>query len=246
MKNPFDLEGKTILITGASSGIGRGIAIACAGMGARVILTARCETRLRETLTLCEGEGHLVIVADLTKEKERNKLVDSIPELNGFVQCAGVGNRVPCKQISEDDIRYVFQPNVEAPMLLQAELLQKKKVKQGASIVYIASSAATMPSIANSVYSASKGAIIAYTKCLAQELALRKIRVNTISPAMVMTNLALVGATQDELNEAETKYPLKRYGRPKDIAYMAVFLLSDASEWMTGSNIKMTGGTLVL
>lgn len=246
MENPFSLLGKTLLVTGASAGIGRGIAIACAGMGARVVLTARNEARLAETLALCEGEGHVVIAADLTDAAQRAALVAQLPMLDGMVQCAGVGSRVPCKMIGEEDIHHVLQPNLEAPILLQAEVLQEKKINKGASIVYIASAAATMPSVGNAVYSASKGAIISYAKCLAQELASRKIRVNTISPTMVMTDLALVGATQEELQEAEKNYPLKRYGRPEDIANMAVFLLSNASEWMTGSDIQMTGGTQIL
>lgn len=246
MDNPFTLAGKTILVTGASSGIGRGIAVACAGMGARVILTARNEARLKETLAQCEGENHNYICADLTQAADRAKLIEQLPALDGLVQCAGVGSRVTCKMVGEEDIKAVMQPNLEAPILLQSEILQAKKIAKSASIVYIASTAAHMPSVGNAVYSASKGAIIAYTKCLAQELAPRQIRVNSISPAMVMTDLALVGATQDELTEAEKNYPLKRYGRPEDIAHLAVYLLSEASQWMTGSNIEITGGTQTL
>lgn len=246
MDNPFTLAGKTILVTGASSGIGRGIAVICAGMGARVILTARNETRLQETLALCEGDGHNYICADLTQAEDRAKLIEQLPPLDGLVQCAGVGSRVPCKMVGAEDIKVVLQPNLEAPILLQSELLQAKKILKSASIVYIASAAAHMPSAGNAVYSASKGAIIAYTKCLSQELAPRQIRVNSISPAMVMTDLTLVGATQDELTEAEKNYPLKRYGRPEDIAHLAVYMLSDASQWMTGSDVEITGGTQVL
>ena len=120
----FSLNGKTILVTGASSGIGRGIAIACAEQGACVVLTGRNEVRLKETLSQMSGKGHIIIVADLTDEKQRQGLVDRVPELDGLVQCAGVMNRVPCKSIGKEDIDSVFTPNVEAPMLLQAELLQ--------------------------------------------------------------------------------------------------------------------------
>jgi len=246
MDNPFNLAGKFILITGASSGIGRGIAVACAGMGAKVILTARNEARLNETLSLCEGEYHCYICADLTKAEDRARLVAQLPQLDGFVQCAGIGSRVPCKGLEGEDIATVMQPNMEAPMLLQSALLTEKKLSKDASIVYITSSAATMPAVGNAVYSASKAALIAYAKCLAQELASRKIRVNCISPTMVMTDLALVGATQEQLNEAEKAYPLGRYGRPEDIGNLAVYLLSNASEWMTGSNIEITGGALTL
>lgn len=246
MNNPFTLSGKTILVTGASAGIGRGIAIACAGMGAQVILTARNTERLQETLALLEGDGHTYIAADLTNEIARTALVEQLPMLDGVVQCAGVGSRVPCKMLSQADLDYVMKPNAEAPMLLQALLLSEKKIKKQASVVYIASAAATMPSAGNAVYSASKAALVAYAKCLAQELAPRQIRVNCISPTMVWTDLALVGATVEQLQEAEQLYPLKRYGQPEDIANLAIYLLSDASAWMTGSNIEITGGTQIL
>lgn len=246
MNNPFTLSGKTILVTGASAGIGRGIAVACAGMGARVILTARNIERLQETLAMLEGEGHTYIAADLTNEAERTALVEQLPMLDGVVQCAGVGSRVPCKMLSQADLDYVMKPNAEAPMLLQALLLSEKKIKKQASLVYIASAAATMPSAGNAVYSASKAALVAYAKCLAQELAPRQIRVNCISPTMVWTDLALVGATVEQLDEAQKQYPLKRYGQPEDIANLAIYLLSDASAWMTGSNIEITGGTQTL
>lgn len=244
MNNPFTLSGKTILVTGASAGIGRGIAIACAGMGAQVILTARNTERLQETLDLLEGEGHTYIAADLTSEAERTALVEQLPMLDGVVQCAGVGSRVPCKMLSQDDLDRVMKPNAEAPMLLQAQLLSEKKIKKQASLVYIASAAATIPSAGNAVYSASKAALVAYAKCLAQELAPRQIRVNCISPTMVWTNLILEDLSIDQLRNVENKYPLGRFGKPEDIAYLSVYLLSSASAWMTGNNIEITGGSL--
>ena len=122
-------------------------------------------------------------------------------------------------------------------------MLKQKKVNKEASIVFIASIASESPSVGNAVYSASKGAIISYANCLAVELAPRKIRVNCISPAMVWTDLILKGGvTEDELRQDEQKYPLKRYGKPEDIANLAIYMLSDASTWMTGSNVKITGG----
>lgn len=242
MNNPFSLKGKTILVTGASAGIGRGIAIACAGMGAKVILTARNQERLQETFSQLEGEGHLIIPADLTKAEQRAALIETCPELDGLVQCAGVMNRVPGKSIGKEDIESVFAPNVEAPMLLQAELLQERKINKEASIVYMASIAARSAAAGNALYSASKAALISYAKCLALELAPRKIRVNCICPAMVWTDLALVGATKEELETDQQKYPLKRYGNPEDIANLALYLLSNASGWMTGSCVEITGG----
>lgn len=245
MNNPFSLSGKTILVTGASSGIGRGIAVACAGMGARIILTARNTERLQETLSQLEGDGHTYIAADLTNEAERRALVEQLPILDGVVQCAGVGSRVPCKMVTKEDINHVFQPNTEAPILLQAELLEKKKLKKQSSVVFIASAAATMPSKGNAVYSASKAAIIAYAKCLALELASRMIRVNCISPTMVWTDLITESLSEQQLQETENNYPLKRFGNPEDIAHLSVYMLSDASSWMTGSNVEITGGSQI-
>lgn len=242
----FSLAGKTILVTGASSGIGRAIVVACANAGAFVVLNGRNVTRLNETLSQMSGEGHIVLPADLTDSKQRQELVERVPELDGLVQCAGIGNRVPCKAIGEEDIKAVFAPNIEAPMLLQAELLQERKIKKGASIVYMASIAARSAVAGNALYSASKAAIIAYANCLALELAPRNIRVNCISPAMVWTDLALVGASREELEQDQLKYPLKRYAQPEDITGAAIYLLSDASSWVTGSNMELTGGTQTL
>lgn len=241
--NPFTLVGKLILVTGASSGIGKAIAIACARMGATVILTGRNQQRLNETLAeLPEGE-HLVIAADLTISTDIDRLVQGLPKLDGIVQCAGIGSRVPCKMITSSDIANVFGTNVEAPILLQTALLQQKKINKAASIVFISSRAAESPSFGNATYSASKGAILAYAKCLALELANRLIRVNCICPAMIWTDLIIQESiSKEELEEAQLKYPLKRYGKPEDVAYLALYLLSNASSWMTGSCIDLTGG----
>jgi len=127
--------------------------------------------------------------------------------------------------------------------MLQTEVLKKKKINKRASVVFIASIAAESPNYGNALYSASKGAIISYVNCLSLELAPRLIRVNCISPAMVWTDLILKGGiTKEDLKEDEKRYPLKRYGKPEDIANLAVYLLSDASSWMTGSNLRITGG----
>ncbi|WP_458449418.1 SDR family NAD(P)-dependent oxidoreductase [Fibrobacter sp.] len=242
MNNPFSLTGKTILVTGASSGIGQAIAIACARMGASVIITARNSQRLGDTLKQMKG-SHQAVEADLLDDKQRAELVKKIPQLDGIVHCAGVGSRVPCKLIDQNSLDCVMKPNFEAPVLLQASILSQKKLKKGASIVFIASRAYDSPSLGNAAYSASKGAIISYSKCLALELAPRQIRVNCICPAMVWTKLILQDAvSKEELEEAQKKYPLKRYGNPEDVANLALYLLSDASTWMTGSAIDLTGG----
>ena len=241
--NPFTLRGKTILVTGASSGIGRGIAIACSKMGAKVLITGRNESRLNETLSSLATGEHDRFVCDLTDQHELVEMASALPNLDGVVHCAGIGQRVLCKQLSKDDVETVMSTNFEGPVLLQTELLRQKKISKGASIVFIASIASYFPSVGNSIYSASKGAIISYAKCLSLELAPRKIRVNCISPAMVWTDIIVQDGCDDEqLKVDEQKYPLKRYGTPEDISNLAIYMLSDASTWMTGSNVNITGG----
>ena len=245
--NPFTLEGKTILVTGASSGIGRGIAIACSKMGATVIINGRNEQRLAETMTEMQGEENLSLAADLSDSNSLTEMVSRLPKLDGIVYCAGIGQRVLCKQLQETDLDTMMDVNFKAPVMLQTEILKHKKINKGASIVFIASIASDSPSIGNAIYSASKGAIISYANCLALELAPRQIRVNCILPAMIWTDLILKGGiTEEELKEDEKKYPLKRYGKPEDIANLSIYLLSNAAAWMTGSSIKITGGVIKL
>jgi len=242
--NPFSLEGKTILVTGASSGIGRGIAVTCSKMGATVILTGRNQMRLGASLALLEKGNHKMIAADLTNAESTYRMVSELPALDGVIHCAGIGQRVLCKMATESDVDSVMDSNFKAPVLLQTELLKQKKINKGASVVFIASIATWSPSVGNAFYSASKGAIVSYANCLALELAPRKIRVNCISPAMVWTDLIYQdGVEVEQLKEDEIKYPLKRYGQPEDIANLAVYMLSDASTWMTGSNVKISGGS---
>lgn len=241
--NPFTLEGKTILVTGASSGIGKAISLASAKMGATVIVTGRNEQRLEETLGELPSGNHQAVKADLTNSEDINRLVESLPKLDGLVHCAGVGHRALCKNITKDDFHHVFAANVEAPMLVQSAILAKKKLNKSASIVFVASRAAQSPSIGNATYSASKGALISYAKCLALELAPRQIRVNSICPGMVWTDLIYEGGLdKEQLEEAQLKYPLKRFGQPDDVANLAIYLLSDASSWMTGASLDLSGG----
>lgn len=241
--NPFSLEGKTILVTGASSGIGRGIAVTCSKMGASVIINGRNMVKLNETHSMMEGEGNVVVAGDLTDPQMLATIVKSLPKLDGVVHCAGIGQRIPCKLLSEQLVNEVMDVNFKAPILLQSELLKQNKLNKGGSIVFIASIAIWSPSLGNSVYSASKGAVVSFANCLALELAPRKIRVNCISPAMVWTDLILKdGLEEEQLRADENNYPLKRYGQPEDIANLAVYMLSDASTWMTGSNVKISGG----
>jgi len=243
MFNPFTLEGKTILVTGASSGIGQSIAVIISKMGASVMITARNRQRLQTTLNLMEGENHKVFPADLMNEEQIANLVSELPKLDGIVHCAGVGDRTFCKELDEATYDKVLDCNLKSPVMLQTSILKGKKLQKGASIVFIASMAAKYPSVGHAAYSASKGGIISYSKCLGLELASRQIRVNCICPAMVWTDLIIQGnVTKEVLEEAQLKYPLKRYGKPEDIAYLTVYLLSDVSGWMTGSCVDISGG----
>ena len=240
--NPFSLSGKQIFVTGASSGIGKGIALACANLGATVILNGRNSARLEDVLSQLSGSGHAIFPVDLGDRDAVSTMVEELPKLDGVVMCAGVANRVPCKSITEADFNYVIKTNLESPILLQAELLAKKKINKAASIVFIASRAYESPSMGNAVYSASKGAVVSYAKCLALELAPRQIRVNCICPGMVWTDLITNVLNEEDLKAAEQRYPLKRFGQVEDVANLAVYLLSGASSWMTGGAIDISGG----
>ena len=243
-ENPFSLEGKTVLVTGASSGIGKEIAIFCAKMGAKVVLNGRSETRLNETASQM-GEGHIILVKDLTAFDTIPEMVRELPQLNGIVHCAGINELIPAKQVMGADVDRIMAINFKAPVLLQAEILRQKKLLRKASVVFIASIGSETPIIGNSIYSASKGALVSYSKSLMLELAPRQIRVNCISPGMIWTNLIEGDSvTMEQLKEDEKKYPLQRYGQPSDVAGLAVYLLSDASEWMTGSNVRISGGII--
>ncbi len=243
--NPFSLSRKTVLVTGASSGIGRRTAIACSRMGATLLLNGRNERRLAETLVALEGSGHNIVTGDLTLKEDVERVVNQLPNLDGIVHCAGIGERKICKQIEQTDIDNIMGINFEGPVMLQTQLLQKRKIKKASSIVFIASIAPFQPTTGNALYSASKGAMIAYANCLSIELAPRQIRVNCICPGMIWTDLIYKGGlTKEELFEDEQKYPLKRYGTPDDVANAAIYLLSDASSWMTGSCLKIAGGII--
>lgn len=242
--NPFSLEGKTILVTGASSGIGRATAIECSKMGAKVIITARNENRLLQTLQDLEGEGHQMILCDLSNENAIDMMVAELSEIHGLVNNAGFTKLLPVQFISSGDINSIFQVNTVAPMILLQKLLKKKKLKKGASVVFTSSMAGLgFSTVGNSMYSASKGAISAFIRCVALELAPKTIRVNSVCPAMVDTGIIDSGTVSQEQLEADMKnYPLGRYGKPNDIAWAMVYLLSDASSWITGDNFVIDGG----
>jgi Dehydrogenases with different specificities (related to short-chain alcohol dehydrogenases) len=248
MYNPFTLEGKNILVTGASSGIGRAIAIECSKMGAAVILVARNQERLSQTLAQMSGEGHLSFCADLSQEEELDVLVANIPQLNGVVHCAGIGPHVPFKFVNKAKLDEVFSVNYFAPTLLSQKLLKAKKISKQSSIVFISSiSGNCIASAASSIYCSTKAAIGGLVKAMAVDLAPQGIRVNSISPGAIHTAIFDNGEISDEqLKEEEQRYLLKRLGKPEEIAYATIYLLSDASAWTTGTNLIIDGGYTTL
>jgi len=243
MHNPYSLEGKTILITGASSGIGRATSIECSKLGARCIITARNVSRLQETFASLEGGGHEQIVAELTKNDEPEKIVRNIPELDGFVCCAGIGQTKPISFTKKSDLESLFAVNTFAPFLLSKELMKQKKIKKGGSIVLISSIASKKEVCGNSVYGMTKAALESFAKYCALENAQKKIRVNTIHPGMVCTEMIENSLFSSETLEKEkNSYPLQRFAEPHEIAWAIIYLLSDASRWVTGTQLIIDGG----
>lgn len=241
----FTLEGKTILVTGASSGIGRGIAIACSEQGAKCILVARNAARLMETVSKCAGTGqHSTELVDVTDYNAVKCLVDRMSNVDGVVMCAGISDGyTPLKFLSEELIDKVLDVNLKAPMLLLATLERKKKLNKCASVVIISSMSGFYTSPAHSLYSASKGGVTSFARAAALDLAGKRIRVNTIAPALVNTPLiSLTSLSEEQIQLSERKYPLKRIGEPEDIAGAVVYLLSDASSWVTGQQFVLDGG----
>ena len=248
MYNPFSLENKTILVTGASSGIGRAIAIECSKMGAKVIITGRNETRLRETQSLLTGEQPDFIVADLSNNEDLNSLSKSLPNLNGLVNCAGLTRVLPFPFATRNDFEEIMDVNFFAPAELSRLLVKSKKISKGTSIVFISSvSGVYCSAVASAIYSSSKGALNGLVKGMAIDLAPKDIRVNSVNPGMIDTDIFSDSAiTQEQLEEDIKRYPLKRYGKPEEVAYAVIYLLSDASSWTTGSNILIDGGYTLL
>lgn len=251
MYNPFSLEGKTVLVTGASSGIGRGIAVECSKMGAKVVINGRNQERLQRTFDQLEGEGHIQIVADLSKQEDIERLANDVPELNGFVNSAGIPKICPVKRIDRQTLEEIMNVNAFGPILLTSQLLRKKKLQKKSSIVLIASiSGVCMANTGEGPYAATKAALAGYTKTAAFELAAQGTRVNTICPGLVPTEILTLSNemfSEDQLKETMYgRYPLKRVGTPEDIANGAIYLLSDASSWVTGINLVIDGGYTVV
>ena len=246
--NPFILSGKTILVTGATSGIGRSTAIECSRMGAKVIITGRNIQNLNDTFGQLQGTGHDKYSVDLTVEEDVNNWIKEIKNIDGLVHSAGLLKTIPFQFTTTEELNRILEINFVAPVLLSKKLIKSKKIKKGGSIVFISSIEGSLVAhIGKSMYAASKGAVTAIARSMAVELAQKNIRVNSISPGMVETPLIQTELFTNEQIEADKNlYPLKRYGRPEEIAYSIVFLLSDASSWTTGTNLIVDGGFTLL
>ena len=247
MYNPFSLEGKIILVTGAGGGIGRATAVACAKMGATIVVTDINEMTLTETLGILKNESpvnHQMFVADLTKQNELDNLVSEIPALDGMVCNAGISKVLPIQFLNEDDMSRICSINAFAPMYLTQKLYKKKKINKGGSIVFTESiSGVKMVSMGGVMYAVSKNALDAFMRNAALEFAARSIRVNSVNPSRVNTNIVKNAVySEEEVAKDIQTYPLKRYAEPEEIANAIIFLLSDASSYITGHALIIDGG----
>jgi NAD(P)-dependent dehydrogenase (short-subunit alcohol dehydrogenase family) len=245
MYNPYSLLGKIILVTGASSGIGQSVAMECSKMGATLIVTGRNEERLQLTYSMLEGEGHRLFVTDLSSYEGVRQLVDFCPMLDGVSHNAGIATIVPVKFITEASLEALFTTNTVAPILLTQLLVRMKKMKRPASIVFTSSlSGVFCVHYGESMYAASKGALSGFAKGAALDLASQQIRVNCVNPSIIRTNIfESAGVISEEhLEEKVKNYPLKRLGVPTDVAFAIIYLLSDASSWVTGVGLPIDGG----
>jgi NAD(P)-dependent dehydrogenase (short-subunit alcohol dehydrogenase family) len=247
----FSLSGKTILITGASSGIGRQTAILASRCGANLIITGRDETRLNETYCqLSETSGdspsksHLSIAANLTAETELNALIEAAPLLDGIVHCAGIVAPLPARFITQADIDQMFSINYHVPVNLTSKIIRKKKLARGASLVFMSTIATKNPYFGGALYSGSKAALEAYSKTLALEMVGKGIRSNCLMAGLVDTPMIENPSEKNMQEEALVRY-LSRYplgiGKPADVAGTIVFFLSDASKWISGTSLILGG-----
>lgn len=242
--NPFSLEGKSILITGASSGIGQQTAIECSKMGAKVIACGRDEDRLNHVLACMEGDGHSIFAGDLLDVDKIKELVDAVSGIDGAVFSAGRGLTLPFLFSTREKFDEIFNINFFSNIELLRLLAKKKKFNAGGSVVFIASIGGTRRfSPGNSVYGTAKAALNSMVNFAAVELAPKKIRVNSICPGMIETPLIRKGTlSDDQLKSDMEQYPLKRYGKPEDVAMGCIYLLSNASSWVTGQSLVIDGG----
>lgn len=240
------LTNKKILITGASSGIGKATAILFSKLGAELIITGRNKEKLLDTFSKLNGSSHHnMICADLGSLSEIKKMITDIPALDGFVHCCGKVNPIPVKFIKEEQLLDIMNVNYISAVNIVSELLKQKKINNNGSIAFISSVSTLHAYFGGAPYISSKAALEGYSKTLALELIPKKIRVNVLQPALVRTAIfdSTIDAAvdNDEMKKLVAKYPLG-IGEPDDIANALAYFISDASKWVTGSCLKMDGG----
>ncbi|PTM04680.1 MAG: 3-oxoacyl-ACP reductase [Bacteroidetes bacterium] len=246
MAQYFEIVDKKILVTGASSGIGKAVAIHLALEGASLLINGRDEQRLKETFASLHGAGHDFVVGDLTDETCIENIAEKSSKIEGLVHCAGLVQLLPFRYQTEESIRTMMEVNYFAPTQLIHKLVKNKKLSKPASIVIISSiTSASSGTVGGSIYGSSKGAIEGLVRSLAIELGRSKVRINTIAPGMVETEAIdslRLQVSDDALKMDMRKYPLGRYGNPIDVALACQYLLSDASNWVTGIRLVVDGG----
>ena len=248
MYNLIDLTNKHILITGASSGIGKEIALLASKLGARVSLVGRKKEILEKVLSQLDGTGHYLHEFDFANLNEIEYLVKSVVEnsgvIDGFVHSAGIEMTRPLKMLKVSHYKDVFEINTISALEITRYITKNDNISNDASIIFISSIVGLLGQAGKTAYSASKGALIAASKCLALEFASKGIRVNTILPALVETEMSsqiLESLSEESKINILKMHPLG-FGKATDIANSAVFLLSSASKWITGVEFIVDGG----
>ena len=248
--NTFDLTGKHIVISGASSGIGSECAIKCAAMGATVSILGRNEERLHQTLiNMAEPERHKMYLVELTNEELVRQTINSIVAdsgaIHGLLNCAGISTTILMKSVTKKKLDEFFENNVYSAFSLTKEVCKPNHfAKEGGSIVFFSSVMGSYGEIGKSLYGMTKGALQAGVKSLACELARKNIRVNAVSPGVIITpiNEKLPHIADPEKRQELENMHLLGLGKTEDVAYACIYLLSDAARWITGINLLVDGG----
>lgn len=251
VNNPIDLTEKKILVTGASSGIGRAVCIYLSGLGASVILTARNETRLQETLKQMEGYAHKIYPFNLSQVNKIEDFVKSIIKdtgpLDGLVHCAGIAPMRGLTMTKTDYLQDVMTVNFYSFVEMIRCITKRGNYKKDASFIGISSTSAVKAQRSQIAYTASKAAMDAAMRVMAKELASKSIRVNTIRPGAVHTEMHAEFMALNISDQPKEVLMADQYlgiAEPQDIAAAAAYLLSDASRFVTGTSLLVDGGFL--